>query len=245
MIKSINKKIFITGASGGIGSAICKKFVDKNFKLVLTSSSDNNISKLKEQYGDEHFYYKIDLSNSINVQNCLDEISKNHKDISIIVNNAGKTHDNLIFRMKNDQWNEVLQTNLNSNYQIIKSLLPNMLSNKYGKIIGISSIVGSTGNPGQANYVASKSGLVGLYKSIALEVAKRNINVNIISPGFITTSMTDNLNEEQKKQYLSRIPMMRFGNPIDVANLVFFLSSDDSSYITGQNFHINGGMLMV
>ena len=241
----MNKKIFITGASGGIGSAICKKFLDKNFILVLTSSSDNNISKLKEQYGDKHFYYKIDLSNSKNVQNCLDEISKNHKDISIIVNNAGKTQDNLIFRMKNDQWNEVLQTNLNSNYQIIKSLLPNMLLNKYGKIIGISSIVGSTGNPGQANYVASKSGLVGLYKSIALEVAKRNINVNIISPGFITTSMTDNLNEEQKKQYLSRIPMMRFGNPIDVANLVFFLSSEDSSYITGQNFHINGGMLMV
>ena len=242
---SINKKIFITGASGGIGSAICKKFLEKNFVLVLTSSSDDKILKLKKQYGDKHYYYKINLSDSENVQNCLDEISKNHKDISIIVNNAGKTHDNLIFRMKNNQWNEVLQTNLNSNYQIIKSLLPNMVSNKYGKIIGISSIVGSTGNPGQANYVASKSGLVGLYKSIALEVAKRNINVNIISPGFISTSMTDKLNEEQKKNYLSRIPMMRFGNPIDIANLVFFLSSDDSSYITGQNFHINGGMLMV
>ena len=134
---------------------------------------------------------------------------------------------------------------LNSNYQIIKSLLPNMLANKYGKIIGISSIVGSTGNPGQANYVASKSGLVGLYKSIALEVAKRNINVNIVSPGFISTSMTDKLNDDQKKIILSRIPMMRFGNPEDVANLVYFLSSDDSSYITGQNFHINGGMLMV
>ena len=242
---TMNKKIFITGASGGIGSAICKKFVDENFILVLTSSSDDKISKLKHQYGNNHYYYKINLSDSENVQNCLDQISKDHKDISIIVNNAGKTHDNLIFRMKNDQWNEVLQTNLNSNYQIIKSLLPNMLSNKYGKIIGISSIVGSTGNPGQANYVASKSGLVGLYKSIALEVAKRNINVNIISPGFISTTMTDNLNEEQKRNYLSRIPMMRFGNPIDVANLVFFLSSDDSAYITGQNFHINGGMLMV
>ncbi len=242
---TMNKKIFITGASGGIGSAICKKFVDENFILVLTSSSDDKISQLKHQYGNNHYYYKINLSDSENVQNCLDKISKDHKDISIIVNNAGKTHDNLIFRMKNDQWNEVLQTNLNSNYQIIKSLLPNMLSNKYGKIIGISSIVGSTGNPGQANYVASKSGLVGLYKSIALEVAKRNINVNIISPGFISTTMTDNLNEEQKRNYLSRIPMMRFGNPIDVANLVFFLSSDDSAYITGQNFHINGGMLMV
>ena len=241
----MNKKIFITGASGGIGSAICKKFVDKNFILVLTSSSDNKISELKEQYGDKHFYYKIDLSNSQNVQNCLDEISKNHKDISIIVNNAGKTHDNLIFRMKNDQWNEVIQTNLNSNYQIIKSLLPNMLSNKYGKIIGISSIVGSTGNPGQANYVASKSGLVGLYKSIALEVAKRNINVNIISPGFISTSMTDKLNEEQKNNILEKIPMRKFGQPSDVANIVYFLSTDDSSYITGQNFNVNGGMLML
>ena len=241
----MNKKIFITGASGGIGSAICEKFIDKNFILVLTSSSDDKILQLKQKYGDKHYYYKIDLSAAESVQTCLDEISKDHKDISIIVNNAGKTHDNLIFRMKNNQWAEVLQTNLNSNYQIIKSLLPNMLSNKYGKIIGISSIVGTTGNPGQANYVASKSGLVGLYKSIALEVAKRNINVNIISPGFISTSMTDNLNEEQKKNYLSRIPMMRFGNPGDIANLVFFLSSEDSSYITGQNFHVNGGMLMV
>ena len=242
---TLNKKIFITGASGGIGSAICKKFVDKNFILVVTSSSNEKILQLKNLYGNQHYYYKIDLSDPNNVQTCLDEISRDHKDISIIVNNAGKTQDNLIFRMKNDQWNDVIQTNLNSNYQIIKSLLPNMLSNKYGKIIGISSIVGSTGNPGQANYVASKSGLVGLYKSIALEVAKRNINVNIISPGFISTSMTDKLNEEQKKNYLSKIPMMRFGNPNDIANLVFFLSSEDSSYITGQNFHINGGMLMV
>ena len=147
--------------------------------------------------------------------------------------------------MKNEQWNKVIQTNLNSNYQIIKSLLPNMLSKKYGKIIGISSIVGSTGNPGQANYVASKSGMIGLYKSIALEVAKRNINVNIISPGFISTAMTDKLNENQKENYLSKIPMAKFGEPKDIANLVYFLSSDKASYITGQNFHVNGGMLMV
>ena len=240
-----NKKIFITGASGGIGSSICKKFIDANFTLVLTSSSDDKILQLQEKYGNSHFYYKVDLSDEVNLQICLDQISKDHKDISIIVNNAAKTHDNLIFRMKNNQWSEVIQTNLNSNFQIIKSLLPNMLANKYGKIIGISSIVGSTGNPGQANYAASKSGIVGLYKSIALEVARRNINVNIISPGFISTSMTDKLNDEQKKNYLSRIPMMRFGNPEDIANLVLFLSSDDSAYITGQNIHINGGMLMV
>ncbi len=238
------KKVFITGASGGIGSAICDKFYNQNFTLVLTSSSNTKLENLKKKYGSTHFYCKIDLSDNKNLQNSLDEISKIHKDLSVIVNNAGVTQDNLIFRMKDEQWSNVIQTNLNSNFQIIKSLLPNMLSQKYGKIIGISSIVGSTGNPGQANYVASKSGLVGLYKSIALEVAKRNINVNIISPGFISTAMTDNLNEEQKKTYLTRIPMGRFGEPEDIANLVNFLSNDESSYITGQNFHINGGMLM-
>ena len=240
-----SNKIFLTGASGGIGSAICDKFLNENFILVLTSSSFEKLKILKNKYGSDHYYYELDLSNSQNLQNNLEIISKEHKDISVIVNNAGKNHDNLIFRMKNEQWSEVIQTNLNSNYQIIKSLLPNMLSNKYGKIVGISSIVGSTGNPGQANYVASKSGLVGLYKSIAIEVAKRNINVNVVSPGFISTTMTDKLNDDQKNNYLSRIPMMKFGRPQEVANLVYFLSSDDSSYITGQNIHINGGMLMV
>ena len=242
---STNKKLFLTGASGGIGTSICEKFLNNNFSLVLTSSSAEKIKKLKDKYGDNHYYYQVDLSNSLDLQDCLNKISKDHKDISVIINNAGKTHDNLIFRMKDEQWSEVIQTNLNSNYQIIKYLLPNMLSKMYGKIIGISSIVGSTGNPGQSNYVASKSGLVGLYKSIAIEVARRNINVNVISPGFISTSMTDKLNEDQKNNYLSKIPMMKFGEPKDVANLAYFLSSDDSSYITGQNFHINGGMLMV
>ena len=239
------KKIFITGASGGIGSAICDKFVKKKYTLVLTSSSDEKIEKLKEKYGENNYFYKVNLADSDDLNNCLNTISKDHKDISVIVNNAGVTEDNLIFRMKYEQWIKVIQTNLTSNYQIIKSLMPNMLSKKYGKIIGISSIVGSTGNPGQANYVASKSGLVGLYKSIAIEVAKRNINVNIISPGFISTAMTENLNAEQRASYLSRIPMSRFGKPEDIANLVYFLAIDDSSYITGQNFHINGGMLMV
>tara|TARA_B100000900_G_scaffold397838_1_gene398602 strand:+ start:200 stop:931 length:732 start_codon:yes stop_codon:yes gene_type:complete len=242
---NISKKIFITGASGGIGAAICDKFLNNDYILIMTSSSEEKLLHLKNKYGNKHYYYKVNFADANNLQKCLDIISKEHKDISVIANNAGTTHDNLIFRMKDEQWTEVIQTNLNSNYQIIKSLLPNMLSNKYGKIVGISSIVGSTGNPGQANYVASKSGLIGLYKSIALEVAKRNINVNIVSPGFISTSMTDKLNDEQKNTYLSRIPMMRFGKPEDVANLVYFLSSDDSTYITGQNFHINGGMLMV
>ncbi len=243
-MEKINK-IFITGASGGIGSAICKKFEIEKYTLVLTASSDKKLSNLKKNYGNHNYYYKLDLSNHEDLQTTLDIISKEHKDISVIINNAGMTSDNLIFRMKNDQWSKVIQTNLNSNFQIIKSLLPNMLSNKYGKIIGISSIVGSTGNPGQANYVASKSGLIGLYKSIAIEVARRNITVNIISPGFIKTSMTDSLTNDLKEKYLSKIPMMKFGEPNDIANLAYFLSTDDSSYITGQTFHVNGGMLMV
>tara|TARA_B100000925_G_scaffold287986_1_gene268189 strand:- start:788 stop:1519 length:732 start_codon:yes stop_codon:yes gene_type:complete len=239
------KKILITGASGGIGSSICSKFYDSKFTLILTSSSDEKIHTLKNKYGKKNYYYKLDLSDPVELDNSLNNISKEHKDISVIVNNAGITEDNLIFRMKNDQWSKIIQTNLNSNFQIIKSLLPNMLSKRYGKIIGISSIVGTIGNPGQANYVASKSGMVGLYKSIALEVAKRNINVNVISPGFISTNMTEQLTDNQKDLYLSKIPMSRFGKPEDIANMVYFLSSDHSSYITGQNFHVNGGMLMV
>ena len=147
--------------------------------------------------------------------------------------------------MGNDQWDKVIQANLSSNFKIIKNLLPNMLKQRSGKIIGISSVVATSGNPGQANYVAAKSGLIGLYKSIALEVASRNINVNLISPGFISSPMTEKLNEAQKDKILQKIPMKRFGKPSEIADLVYFLSADESSYITGQNFHVNGGMLMV
>ena len=239
------KKVLITGSSGGIGSALSHRFLEEGFKLVLTSSTEEKMETLKKKYGDDHYYYKVDISNSTELQSIMDIISNDHKDIGVIVNNAGSTEDNLIFRMKPDQWSKIIKTNLDSNYIIIKTLLPNMLSNKYGKIIGISSVVATTGNPGQANYVASKSGMIGLYKSIALEVAKRNINLNIVSPGFISTSMTDKLNERKKNNILDKIPMAKFGEPKDVANLVYFLSSDDSSYITGQNFNVNGGMLMV
>jgi len=242
---SISKKILITGASGGIGLAICNKFINNNCNLVLTSSSEEKINFLKSRFGENNYYYKVDLSNEDNLKEFLNTISKEHKDIAVIVNNAGVTKDGLIFRMKDDDWSKVIQTNLSSNFQIIKSLLPNMLSNKYGKIVGVSSIVAVTGNAGQSNYVTSKSGMIGLYKTIALEVAKRNINVNLVSPGFISTSMTDKLTEEQKIAYQTKIPMMRFGKPEDIANIVYCLSSDDSAYITGQNFHVNGGMLMV
>ena len=157
------KKVFITGASGGIGTSICNKFLTKNYTLVLTSSSEDKLKLLKDTYGNNHFYYKIDMLEPINLKKNLDIIANEHKDISVIINNAGITEDNLIFRMKEEQWSNVIQANLSSNFQIIKSLLPNMLTNKHGKIVGISSVVAHTGNPGQANYVASKSGMIGLY----------------------------------------------------------------------------------
>ncbi len=238
------KKVFITGASGGIGSSICDIFLSKGYELIITSSSSDKLQLLKEKYGDNNYYFDLDLSNSKSIIDCMTKISSEHKDISVIINNAGITEDNLILRMKPEQWERVINTNLNSNYYIIKSLLPNMIANRYGKIIGISSVVATTGNPGQSNYVSSKSGLIGFYKSIAHEVAKRNINVNVISPGFIETKMTDSLNEKQKDDIMKKIPMQKLGKPIDVANLVYFLSTDQSSYITGQNLNVNGGMLM-
>ena len=239
-----NKKILITGGSGGIGTAICDLYQSKHFNLILTSSSDEKLQKLKLRYGENNHYYKLDLLDKENVENTTLDISKNHKDISIIINNAGLTKDSLLLRMKSNQWEDVITTNLSSNYYILKSLLPNMMSNKYGKVIGISSVIALTGNAGQSNYAASKSGLLGLYKSLALEFSKRNININVVSPGFISSPMTDKLTENQKNEILSKIPSNRFGLPRDVANLVYFLSTDESSYITGQNFNINGGMLM-
>ena len=238
-------KILVTGASGGIGSAIADQFTKDEQTLILTSSSKDTLTLLKNKYGNSNFYYNLNFNDSKSLNESLKLISEEHKDLSVIVNNAGITEDSIILRMKQEQWEKVIQANLSSNFSIIKNLLPNMIKQKYGKIIGISSVVAISGNPGQSNYVAAKSGMIGFYKSLALEVASRNINVNVISPGFISSPMTDKLNDRQKDQILQKIPMNRFGQPNEIANLVKFLSSDYSNYITGQNFHVNGGMLMV
>ena len=211
----------------------------------MEGTSKEKLLKLIELYGDQHDYYVLDLADLTNLATVMDEIVRDHPDISILINNAGLTSDSLLLRMKLNQWQEVMNTNLSSNFVIIKSALPNMIRHKRGKIIGISSVVAVSGNPGQSNYVSSKSGMIGFYKSIAHEVASRNINVNLVSPGFIVSPMTDKLTEVQKDKMLENIPMKKFGEPNDVANLVYFLSSNDASYITGQNFHVNGGMLMV
>ena len=240
-----NKKILITGASGGIGKALSEIFLKSGCKLILTSSSDEKLDNLKNIYGLNHLYYNLNLSNKSDLISKIKTISEENKDIDVLINNAGTTKDNLILRMNDDQWNEVINVNLNSNFHIIKSIVPNMIKNKSGKIIGITSVVAFTGNAGQTNYTASKAGMISMYKSLALEVSQRNININLIAPGFIESPMTNKLNESQKKAIMDKIPMKKFGSPIDIANIALFLASNQSSYITGQTFHVNGGMLML
>ena len=240
-----NKKVLITGASGGIGKSLCEKFVESNATIICTSSDNEKLINLKKIYGSDHYYYLLNFIDNNSLSDSVKQISEDHNDIDTLINNAGTTSDNLFLRMKKDQWQNVIDVNLNSNYYIIKAILPNMIKKRRGNIIGITSVVAFTGNPGQSNYSASKSAIIAMYKSIALEVAQRNIRVNTIAPGFIKTSMTEKLDSSQKDTILNKIPMKRFGEANDVANLALFLSSDTSSYITGQTFHINGGMLMV
>ena len=241
----MSKKILLTGASGGIGKGISEKLNTLNHKIIFTSSNDQNLEKLKHDFGNDHYYYKTDLGNMNQLPNDLDKITSDHKDIEVLINNAGITDDSLLLRMNWKQWKSVIDVNLNSHFLIIKSILSNMIKARKGKIIGISSVIGNTGNPGQANYAASKGGMIAMYKSLALEVAMRNINVNIISPGFISTPMTDKLNQDQQNKIMEKIPSKKFGVPSDIANIVSFLISDDSNYINGQTFHVNGGMLML
>ena len=240
-----NKKVLITGSSGGIGLSLCKVFLKMGCKIIFTSSDNDKLNELKKKFGNENSYYLLNLSNLNSMPSSISKITQENSDIDILINNAGISRDNLFLRMNADQWNEVINVNLNSNFYIIKSILPNMIKKKKGNIIGITSVVANTGNPGQANYTASKSGMISMYKSLALEVAQRNININLIAPGFIQSPMTDKLNENQKNNIMEKIPMKKFGHPDDIANLAVFLASDKSSYITGQTFHVNGGMLML
>ena len=240
-----NKKVLITGSSGGIGLSLSEIFLKMECKIIFTSSDNNKLNELKNKFGNENTYYLLNLSDLNSLPSSISKITEENTDIDIFINNAGISKDNLFLRMKVDQWNEVINVNLNSNFFILKSILPNMIKNKKGNIIGITSVVANTGNPGQTNYTASKSGMISMYKSLALEVAQRNININLIAPGFIQTPMTEKLNDKQKNNIMEKIPMKKFGHPDDIANLAVFLASDVSSYITGQTFHVNGGMLML
>jgi len=240
-----NKKVLITGASGGIGKTLVEKFINNGAKLIITSSNQDKLDILKSNYGNNHLYYLLDLSDTNKLADNVKKIREENRDIDILINNAGIAKDNLLIRMNKEQWQDVIDINLTSNFYIIKSILPDMIKSRKGKILGITSVVAFSGNPGQTNYTASKGGMISMYKSLAIEVAQRNINVNLIAPGFIESPMTEALNVDQKNSIMDKIPMKKFGLPEDVANLALFLTSDYSSYITGQSFHVNGGMLML
>ena len=242
MIDIKNLNILLTGATGAIGGAILDKLHVAGANIIATGTNQEKLDKIKSKFEDV-ITKKFDISNHNNIENFVDECDENlNNKIDILINNAGITNDNLTIRMKKEEWDKVINLNLTSSFLITKFVIKKMLKNKNGKIINITSVVGHTGNVGQANYAASKAGLIGMSKSLAQEYGKKNITVNCVSPGFIKSEMTDKISENFKKLLEEKISLERFGLPVDVANVVIFLSSGLSDYITGETIHVNGGM---
>ena len=238
-----NKKILITGATGGIGNSLVKKFNDLGCKIVATGTNDNKLDSLQKKYP-QILVEKFKLDEHDKIENFIDLINEKLNGLDILINNAGITLDNISIRLTEENWKKVLDVNLTSSFLMCKYAIKKMLKNKYGKIINITSIVGHTGNLGQANYAASKAGIVAFSKSLAIEYAKKNININCVSPGFIKTEMTDKINDEFKINLINKIPSGCMGTGEDVSNSVAFLASDMASYINGETLHVNGGMYM-
>tara|TARA_B100000963_G_scaffold257820_1_gene226217 strand:+ start:134 stop:868 length:735 start_codon:yes stop_codon:yes gene_type:complete len=238
------KKIIVTGASGGIGGAIIDKLDKVGANILATGTRIEKLEDLKDKFQNIKIM-KFDISNSEKIEEFIDNAtSELGGSLDCLVNNAGVTQDNLAIRMSFKQWQNVIDINLTSSFLLSKFGIKKMLKNKSGKIVNITSVVGHTGNVGQANYTASKAGIVAMSKSLAIEYAKKDININCISPGFIKTAMTDKLDEKFKEAIISKIPSARLGEPNDIANAVVFLCSDESNYINGETLHINGGMYM-
>ena len=244
MINLKNKNIIVTGASGGIGSSIVEKLNEAGANILATGTKIEKLDQLKSKF-DKIKIIKFDISNHDKIENFIEEATESlGGNLDCIINNAGITQDNLTIRMSMDEWNKVIDINLTSTFLMNKFAIKKMLKNKSGKIINITSVVGHTGNVGQANYTASKAGIVAMSKSLAIEYAKKNINVNCISPGFINTNMTEKIDEKFKETIISKIPISRLGKPSDIANAVLFLASPISDYITGETLHVNGGMYL-
>ena len=239
-----NKVVLLTGASGGIGKSIALNMKKSGAKLILSGTRKNVLEDIASELGGDTKLIVTDLSSKESILNLAKEAENIFDRIDVLINNAGVTADNLFLRMKDDDWDTVLNINLSAGMRLTRHVIKGMLKRKYGRIIFISSIVGFTGNVGQANYSASKSALVGLTKSIALEVASRGITCNLIAPGFISTPMTDKLNDEQKNKIIVNIPVNRLGEVEDISNGCVYLASDEASFITGTTLHINGGMGM-
>ena len=244
MIKLEKKNIIVTGASGGIGNSIVKRLNDCGANILASGTKTEKLDKLKSLYPNIKVL-KFDISQTEKIEdfieNATNEIGGN---LDCIINNAGITQDNLAIRMSLEEWNKVININLSSTFLMSKFAIKKMLKNKSGKVINITSVVGHTGNLGQANYTASKAGIIAMSKSLSIEYAKKNININCISPGFIKTAMTDKIDDKFKEIIISKIPSARLGEPEDIANAVIFLASDQSNYINGETLHVNGGMYM-
>lgn len=235
----------VTGASGGIGGAIARSLHAQGAAVVLSGTRTEPLDALKNELGERAYLAPCDLHNSESVE-ALPRLAESQAGaIDILVNNAGITRDNLFLRMKDAEWDEVIAVDLTAAFRLSRAVLRGMMKKRWGRIINITSVVGATGNPGQGNYAAAKAGLAGMTKALAAEVASRNITVNCVAPGFISTAMTDVLSQEQRTSLLSHIPAGRMGTPSDVAAAVVFLASEAGGYVTGQTLHVNGGMAMI
>ncbi len=243
MINLKNKKVLITGATGGIGNALVNKFSLLESSIFATGTKLDKLENLKKKFPKINIL-KFDISDHSKIEEFVENVSSQLGGIDILINNAGINIDNLSLRMKEDEWKKVIDINLGSTFFLCKYAIKKMLKNKYGRIVNITSVVGHTGNLGQSNYAASKAAIIGMSKSLAIEYAKKNITINCVSPGFIQSRMTDNIVESIKAALTSRIPMGKLGTGEDVSNTVAFLSSDAASYITGETIHVNGGMYM-
>ena len=243
MINFKNKKILVTGASGGIGSEIVKKFVSLGGEVLGTGTKAEKLDLIKKQYQNIKVK-KFDISEHSKIEEFIDDVVLELGGLDILINNAGTNVDNLSLRMKEEEWKKVIDINLTSTFLLAKHAIKKMLKYKFGRVVNITSVVGHTGNVGQSNYAAAKSGIIGMSKSLALEYAKKNITINCVSPGFIVSDMTMNIAEKVRIYLTSRIPMGKLGTGEDVSNCVAFLSSDQASYITGETLHVNGGMYM-
>ena len=243
MINFKNKNILITGASGRIGNELVKKFVSLGGNVLGSGTNSEKLDKIKKQYPNIKVK-KFDIAEHLRIEEFIDDVSLELGGLDILINNAGTNADNLSLRMKEEEWKKVIDINLTATFLLSKHVIKKMLKSKFGRIVNITSVVGHTGNLGQSNYSASKAGIIGMSKSLAIEYAKKNITVNCVSPGFIISDMTMNIAEKVKLYLTSRIPMGKLGTGEDVSNCVAFLSSEQASYVTGETLHVNGGMYM-
>ncbi|EMI1449869.1 3-oxoacyl-ACP reductase FabG [Proteus mirabilis] len=239
------KIALVTGASRGIGRAIAEKLIACGATVIGTATSENGAKAISEYLGNKGKGFVLNVTETDSIEKFLADVRAEFGEIDILVNNAGITRDNLLMRMKDDEWQDIINTNLSSVFRLSKAVMRAMMKKRYGRIITIGSVVGTMGNAGQANYAAAKAGVIGFSKSLAREVASRGITVNVVAPGFIETDMTRALTEDQRAGILSQVPANRLGDAKEIASAVAFLASDEAGYITGETLHVNGGMYMV